>query len=252
MTEKYLNPQLVSSVSLEERAVYLYHISIYAFPIPEPDLERLKLFLNQFVTSIADKFQIIPEYFVHTKHIKGEWSEVLTKNASYWELGTGLGLRPNRPLPRFPKPDEFDLESFLGRSSSSPIELELLYHIGRNKYFERFFPGLKWPSAIDVYLGCGGVIVFMVSDGKKFLEQVRQLYTGKLDSALQDFDFYLPLLDLGAFEKASRELLEVWSNLFDVCIMETESDPGILIASRHNLDGLLAGFQSILISENSA
>jgi hypothetical protein len=89
----------------------------------------------------------------------------------------------------------------------------------------------------------------MVSDEEKFLERIRQFYLKGVESACQTLDFYLPVIDIDMedFGKASENLTKVWFGFFDVYIMETKSE---LIASHHNLDDLLAGFQSVLEGEN--
>jgi hypothetical protein len=87
----------------------------------------------------------------------------------------------------------------------------------------------------------------MVSDEEKFLERIRQFYLTRVGSAYQTLDFYLPVIDMEDFGKASENLTKVWFGFFDVYIMETKSE---LIASHHNLDDLLAGFQSVLEGEN--
>jgi hypothetical protein len=251
MIEASLGTRPEPSTTPEINFVYLYHISIKAFPVPEPDLTRLKSLLDQIIAGVVGYYGGQLEYFIQAEYIIDEWDELLTNNASYWEMQTGLGFHPNHPLPDLTKSGEINMESFMGEPGGPHVELELIYHIGKDRYFERLFPEMEWPSPLDIYLGCGGLLLFMVSDGDKFLRQMQRLYTAGLGSAFQDFDFHLPLFDLEAFEKASSELLEEWFNLFDICILETKSDPGILIASRHNLDGLLAGFQSVFIGENS-
>jgi len=221
-------------------SIYLYHVPVSAYPIPEPDLVRLKGFLNQLITGIADKYRLEPKYFVQTKYVTvGEWPEMLSKHSSNWTLQTGLGMRPDRQL-------LFGVFT----NSPRPSPADLVYHISKDEHFERFFPDRKWLSASDVYLGSGGVIICMASDGEKFLERTRQFYLTRVPSAYQDLDFYLPIIDMDDFGKVSENLTKVWFGFFDVYITETISDPGILIASRHNLDDLLAGFQSVLESEN--
>jgi len=131
------------------------------------------------------------------------------------------------------------MDSLLKPPGSPSTRTELIYCLSRNEYFDGISPARKWSSAIDVYLGCGGVIVYLAPEGEKFLERAREFYLPLLNPADQHFDFYLPLFDMEDFERASEECLRVWFSLFDICIMETHPDPGIFIASRHDLDDLL-------------
>jgi hypothetical protein len=248
MAEYLTDPRTAPGDSLEAESIYLYHASVYSYPIPEPDLARLKSFMNQLIAGIADKYRLKPEYFVQTKYvITEEWVELLSKHASYWNVQTGLGMRSDRPSL---KVEEALVRLLTNSQGPSLAALELVYHLGRDRHFERFHPDLKWPSAVDVYLGSGAVTICMASDGEKFLERTRQYYIADLDSALRNMDFYLPIIDVDDFAKVSENLTKVWFGFFDVYITETKSDPGILIASRHNLDDLLAGFQSVLEREN--
>jgi len=235
--------RFIGSYKMGAESIYLYHVSVSAYPIPEPDLVRLKEFLNQFVTAIANEYRLEPEYFVQTEYvIVGGWPELLSKYGSYWKVETGLGMRPDW--------SSLKAKGALKRLfTKSPAPSELVYRLSRDEHFERFFPGLKWLSAVDVYLGSGGVAICMASDGEKFLERTRQFYLTDLDSAYRHLDFYFPIIDIDDFEKVSEKLTKVWFGFFDVYIAETKSDPGILIASRHNLGGLMARFQPVLESE---
>jgi hypothetical protein len=248
MMESLIDPRTEPLDGLEAESIFLYHISISAYPIPEPDLVRLKDFMNQFISGIADKYRLTPEYFVQTEQvITEEWAGLLSKHASYWNVKTGLGMRSDRPSFKI---EEALLKIFTNSPGPALGAMKLVYHLGRDEHFERFYAGMKWPSAIDVYLGSGAVIICMVSDGEKFLERTRQFYLKDLDAALQNLDFYFPIISQEDFGKASKYLAHTWFGFFDVYIAETKSDPGILIASRHNLDDLLAEFQSVLESEN--
>ncbi|HKX30026.1 MAG TPA: hypothetical protein VJ302_20220 [Blastocatellia bacterium] len=245
MTEQMVNRRPEPRAMAEVESVYLYQISLSSTPLSAPDMIRLKEFLGRLIAVIAERFQIEPEYFVQTRRIiTEEWRALLTQHASFWSLQTGVGMRPNRPAAGLPKPEDLMKNVMAGGSGGPSAELDLVYHLGRDRHFERFYPGLKWPSSIDVYLGSGGVAAFLMPDGAEFLERARRLYLPGLDAALKNLDFFLPLIGLEDFERATAEQTETWFNLFDVYIAETPADHGILIASRYNLDDLLANFQS--------
>jgi hypothetical protein len=225
-------------------SIYLYHISLSEFLVPDADLERLKRFLGKLTTSIVDKYRVTPECFVQTKYIlTGKWPNLLSEYGSCWRFLMGLGMRRDRFKWERPAPGQGLMDLLLKPQDSPTTRTELVYYFGRDEHFDRFFPGMKWPSPMDIYLGCGGVIIYMAPDGGKFLERARELYLPVLAPADQHFDFYLPLFDMEDFERASEECLRVWFNLFDICIMETRQDPGIFIASRHDLDDLLMNLQ---------
>ncbi|HKX30872.1 MAG TPA: hypothetical protein VJ302_24495 [Blastocatellia bacterium] len=233
-----------------EEIIYLYHFAARAFPIPEPSRSELKKFLNQLIAGIAGAYRTRPEYFAHTEAVTGEWREVLTKNASYWEVQTGLGLRPDRSPTPMPKPGEINMELFM-RGVTPPMgEEELIYHFDKDRYFDRLFPDRTWPSPLDAYLGCGGVMVCLVPEGRNFLDRSRQLWAAELNLEPQDHRFYVPILDFAAFEQGPADLLERWFELFDVYLMETQTDPGVLVASRYNLDALLVELKQVFQLED--
>jgi hypothetical protein len=59
------------------------------------------------------------------------------------------------------------------------------------------------------------------------LERTRQFYLTGVESAYQTLDFYLPIIDMEDFGKASENLTKIWFGFFAVYVMETKSDPGI-------------------------
>jgi hypothetical protein len=239
MAELFSDPRQVKQSLSDAGLVYLYHISLPSFALPEADLRRLKNILNRLIASISRTYKVQPEFFVQTDSLTGTWTELLSENGSYWNVQTGLGVRPGWPLPNPSKAHEIKIESLAALAAlptASTSELELIYRITKDEHFELLYPDMQCPSGADVYLGCGGLLVFMVSDGEGFLQHVRQVFAADVDPAFQNLDFFVPIFDLKDFEQASAELMRLWFSLFDVYIAEVRSDPGLLIASRHDLD----------------
>lgn len=236
MAETGINLKSEPRVASGIGSIYLYHISLSAFPIPDADLARLKILLNKLTTTLVEKYRVKPEYFVQMNTVlKGEWLDLLTEYANFWRIMTGLGIRLDRRQGGLSKP----VDLLLKPPDSPSKNTELIYYIRKDELFDRFFPGKKWPTGIEVYLGCGGVIVYLAPDGENFLDRAREFYLPLLSPADKNLEFYIPLIDMEDFDRVSEECLRVWFNLFDICIMETRQDPGIFIASRHDLDDLL-------------
>jgi hypothetical protein len=110
MAELFSNARQVKQNPSAAGLVYLYHISIPSFSLPETDLQRLKAFLNQLIASISHTYQVQPEFFVRTDDLTGAWTELLPKNASYWNVQTGMGVRPSRHLLNPSKPDAIKID----------------------------------------------------------------------------------------------------------------------------------------------
>jgi hypothetical protein len=243
MVETLTNRRWPTDEIREIESIYLYHIPLPA-AMPKPELERLKSALGRLIAEISNTFRIAPEYFVQLTSLVGEWATLLPNYGSYWRVQTGLSITPEQLILNQSLSDAGAKRSEES-AGNPPTKVELVYRITKDPYFERFYPDLKWPSGLDAYLGCGGSVVVMAPDADRFLKQVEQWLVVDSESSPQAGEFHLPIFEPEIFGHASPEVRQLWFNIFDVYLAEVRSDPGILIASRHDLDRLIEELQPV-------
>jgi hypothetical protein len=219
---------------------YLYHIPLQGTPLDESEIERLRSFVGKLVTTLSAAKSLVPQYFVQMRRLnKQPWSDLMSANSQFWRVKVGLGIHPGKPLPG--PPTIKDILSMKGM-----VLPELVYTIDRNPYIHEFLPNCEIPSPTNVYLGCGGCEVFLVTNPAEFLPEAKKLFGEKLHPSYAGFHFHVPLFGLNDFVSASTGTIRLWFELFDVFIAEVRDEPGLLIASREPIPQPLADLQHIL------
>jgi len=221
---------------------YLYHVGLGEKPLEALELARLRSFVGRMVTSLVEARALQASYFVQVAKIeKQPWRDLLSQNARFWKIRTGLGCRPGRPLPRVPTLKDI-------ATLRRPVLPEMVYEILPDPDIRHFLlPGEEIPSVTDVYLGCGGCGVFLVADGDVFTREAKAVFGGKLDEMFDRFfECFVPLFGLKDFTSASRETVRLWFDLFEIYIGEVQDEPGLLIASRQPIAKPLADLQHFL------
>jgi hypothetical protein len=219
---------------------YLYHVPLPGGPLDERELVRLRQFVQQLVATLSSTKSLAPQYFVQMRRVDKEpWSDLMSANSQFWRVRIGLGIQPRKPLPGPPTiKDILSMKAF--------VLPDLVYKIDENPNIHTFLPDCEIPSPTNVYLGCGGVEVFLVANPADFLTEARRVFAEKLNPSYAGLEFCIPLLGLQDFVCASRDNIRLWFGLFEVVIAEVRDEPGLLIASREPIAQPLADLQHFL------
>ncbi|HYZ83261.1 MAG TPA: hypothetical protein VE621_02610 [Bryobacteraceae bacterium] len=233
--------------ALEIPGAYVYHIPVATNKLAGQDLLRLKKILARFIELACRNWKLTPEYLVRVDKRLGEsWNDLLAKHGSYWSISTGMILRPGWRPQAMPTIEELLAKAQKGWQIEPPQMVETVDRIVRDRHFERFFPGMQWPSPFDVYLGCGGCFAFLTSSTEHLFRQTKLTFGAELPASLNMFSFYTPFFEMSHWKSATASDLQSWFSLFDIYLAETEEEPGVLIASKHDLDALTTELEPLL------
>ncbi len=216
-----------------DRGVSGFLLPVPGFPVPEQELLRIRPFLSRLCSAFGKNQQASNHVFVQHAALDFErGAPLLSKNAPKWMPKTGLGVWANREPPSFWKPEEF-----MGvEPGKRPRPL-------MNKVFHLTGPGAV-EQARNLLFGLGSLLEIVTSgsvDGymKSATARLRPLI---LEEAFQNFEFYLPLLDVASIEAIDPKRQDDVLCGALAYIRESREDQGILILSQGPLEPVFTNF----------
>ena len=239
---------------------FLYWAPVSAFPMPDRARVWMKQFLSRFSARVQAEFKLRAEVFLNDNALPALMVPFLETSQEFSPM-SGLRRIPGERLPDFAR-------NPIDPSHSTPSRPPGWYWFVNKaevRQREAFFgygflatillppdPGTAAPKlpiseamrkrieALQVFdLQAMMNTTLAMRDG--FLKKSIELFGADLKNNLflRGAQFVMPLLTSADFFRCSPEERAKWFALFDVYVIESQQDHGILIASKHNLDQLM-------------
>ena len=259
----------------------LYWMPVKSFPMSPAEKRWFFAFQDRLVEHICKPAGLRPETFLHMKALlPQELFTTFAKNAPDLKPLTGLARRPGAKIPAVPDPDDvraiaegkqsFNFSEstpdycywFLNKDFAKARELFAGYG-GMTSGFLKpdsktappelpISPGLRKKSQILRMFDMDELVAstFALRDG--FLSKSKELFGVGLENqaGYPGIPFILPLLTSSDFFSQPDTECEKWFQLFDVYIMESPTDQGILLASKVDIEEALIGLLKGMAEED--
>lgn len=206
-------------------------LPVSGFPIPEPELARIREFLQGLSDRVIAKSRLSLEIFVQLAQLSlADGARRFSAHAPNWQPEMGLGVWPDREPPSL-----WAKEDFLNLGPGEKPR-RVTYHV---------FRVTALPSraeARDVMFGLGTVIQIMTrDDSPSLLRAAREVLLPMIkEPAFRSFSYYAPLLDRNSLTAATAQQVQAWFCGSSLYIRESFEDTAILIASLQPLDTVLS------------
>ena len=211
--------------------VEAYLLPVNGFPLPKPELDAVKSFLQRFVTQAIATWRLTQDVFIQFENLElAGGAARFSENGRFWLPKLGLGVWPSRPAPTlWTRADFQDLD--VGEKPRP-----LMY-----KVFRLSTPEGR-EQAPDILLGRGTVMyVLLEGASERLLKEGRETLLPIIqEPALRGFPFHIPLLDANSLNDAKVGQLKKWLCGASIYIRESPEDRGILVLSDRPLDSILA------------
>lgn len=217
---------------LETPGVEAYFIPVSAFPPPENELLRLRIFVRSLTAAIAAEWKLSSEVFLQFNqfHLADAGSR-LRDHAREWRPALGLAADPQGPAPTIWSKEEFE-------QLDPGQKLRPLCH----KVFRITAASEVRRGARDLMLDVGAVLEFMVPEGSdKFLDNSQRLILPQIkERVFQGFPFHVPRLGKKNLTAETAGQISAWLCGAEVYLAETVEDGGLVLISLRPLRPFLA------------
>ena len=240
---------------------FLYWTPVRAFPMSEPEREWMSEFHTRFSARAKANSSLRAEVFLRDTAFPDLLAPFIATSMEFSPL-RGLGRVPGEPLPMVPYQPSKDARSvppkmpgwYWFMNKAEERQRECFFGYGHTAtIFLAPDPKTKAPrlpisdglkkriEALQTFdLQAMMNTAFASKDG--FLVKSKEVFGGpelKDSLHLRGTQFVLPILSSTNFLRSTPEERAKWFELFDIYLLESPRDRGMLIASKHNLDDLI-------------
>ena len=249
------------------KTCFLYWAPVGMFPTNSTERSWFTYFFDLFVDAAKAQFQLRCEPFLQAKSLDSPLKQIFLNKALEFAPLIGLSRRPGASLPPLPTLEDakaiqdgkalFDSSKFMGDycywlrgKQDQEIRKAFFGHAGLTLLFMKpdsktEAPKLPFPEKIRQHPAFAAIFAhhdldalyaktFALLNG--FLTQSKQLFGAGLenDPQFRGLPFILPLMSSADFF-AKQEHVEKVFSLCDIYVTESETDRGILVASKFDL-----------------
>jgi hypothetical protein len=217
---------------------FAYFVPVDSFPAGSEEVGGLNAFFGSLVAAFRNDVEIKLEVIIRQNCLYTGLLNTFVDRCASWMPRQGLGLFPDRPAPHMPSPEEIE-EMDPRKFDRGPSEGFLDF---APEFVFRVSEETAKMDCLTTMLGHGAISIVLTRLKPDPLFGCWESAFGKrvTDRLFKAISPLVPLFASASFGKASQEELAAWFDSLEVYASESFVDRGIVIASRHNIEPLLA------------